>query len=290
MQYADQFAAMGTTVDVVIEAEGTPLSVLASIRVLFGRQEAMFSRFCPESLLSRLNRGEPVEDSVFAEACQLALRAFALTDGLFNPMILPALSDAGYDRTFAEVRSGDPCQQSVPDPRECLVIDGARVRTHSGQVDLGGIVKGWTVDIAANFLAGKLRGGGIRGAIVNAGGDLRTVGREDGCDGWWVEVEGIGGETAWSGSVSGALATSSTARRKWMTKSGQAANHIIDPRTGLPAAGPAAQVSVWGAEAWQAECWAKAILLGGSEVADRACAAGYRALRLSTDDLRKQGV
>ncbi len=273
MQFSESFPAMGTTVDVLIETDSPPIAAFLSIRLLFERQEAVFSRFRDASLLSRLNAGEMINDARFAAACSLALEANAFTQGIFNPMVLTALREAGYDRTFEDITSqGSPRAQSVPRLADCLGVSGSRVRLREGQLDLGGIVKGWTVDLALDMFCGE-----FDGLLVNAGGDLRCAGNEDGNDGWWVEVDGPG-SPAWSGLVRGAVATSSTAKRRWKGERGTLVHHLIDPRTGLPADSGFAQVTVWGAETWRAECWAKAILIAGKHLIAEAASAGYTAL------------
>src|SRR5690606_16299466 len=100
VQFCETFHAMGTEIDVVIEANTPPIDAFLSVRLLFESQEALFSRFRPSSLLARLNRGETIEHTGFATACRLALEAHDFTCGIFNPMVLPALLEAGYDRSF----------------------------------------------------------------------------------------------------------------------------------------------------------------------------------------------
>ncbi|MGE5596128.1 MAG: FAD:protein FMN transferase [Hyphomicrobiales bacterium] len=274
MPFTDSFRAMGTEIDVEIEAPDVPFETFVSVRLLFERQEAKFSRFREGSLLSRLNRGEPIEDAGFATACRMALEAHDMTRGVFNPMVLPALREAGYDRTFEELRmgAGAPRAQVVPDPRDALRVDGNRVELREGGLDLGGIVKGWTVDLAVAELGVR-----FKNVLANAGGDLRCAGSDDGGEGWLVSIDAPGGALAWEGPVRGALATSTTRKRRWQTGRGEA-HHLIDPRTGLPAAGGFVQASAWGELAWRAECWAKAVLIAGPELAAAAVADGYRLL------------
>ena len=269
---------METDVDVVVNSGAPAAGLFLATRVLFAEQERRFSRFVPTSLLSALNRGEEVHDGAFAAAVRLALEAHEVTGGLFNPMVLAALEDAGYDRTFADVATGVPRRQAVPDPRDALVLHGDRVALRRGRLDLGGIVKGWTVDLAVERLAD-----GCDGVLVNAGGDLRAAGSEDAVEGWLVAVAAPGSDAqAWEGVLTGALATSTTLKRRWGTASGPA-HHIIDPRTGLPATSPYVQVTAWAAETWLAETWAKAVLVGG-EGGARACLhAGHRLLAFEAD-------
>lgn len=273
MEYLDTFRAMDTDVDVTVAAATPPMDLFISVRVLFEQQEERFSRFQPGSLVSRLNRGEAVTDTWLAEACRLALAAYSATGGLFNPLVLDALMAAGYDRTFAEVAGGAPEAVAVPDPVASIAIEGDTVRLVEGRLDLGGIVKGWTVDLAAELVAAD-----VSGILVNAGGDLRAVGTPDEGRGWLVDVAAPDGGIAWSGVVTGALATSTTAKRRWRTDGGGEAHHIIDPRTGLPARAPFVQVTAWAHEARVAEVWAKAVLIGGRATASAALREGVSIL------------
>ena len=193
------------------------------------------------------------------------------------PMVESLLRQAGYGVTFGSVSGGEPRPTHVPSPAECLVVEGTRVSLHGAQLDLGGIVKGWTVDLAAEMAANA----GFA-ALVNAGGDLRATGTEHGAaNGWFVQVDGPTGEPAWEGEVAGALATSTTLKRAWRTSDGGRAHHLIDPRTGLPADSPFVQVSAWAPETWRAECWAKAVLVGGHAAAGAARAAGVPVLAIA---------
>ncbi|MCZ2110092.1 MAG: FAD:protein FMN transferase [Dehalococcoidia bacterium] len=281
-EHWDSFRAMNTEIDVSVVSETAPSDAFLNVRLLFERQEERFSRFRESSLLSQLNRGAEVEDATFARCCRMALEASELTAGLFNPMVLPALRAAGYDRTFEQVSGGQPVAQDVPDPRQVLALDGDRVRLRAGQMDLGGIVKGWTVDLAIEALSSR-----YPDLFLNAGGDLRCEGSEENQpDGWLVAVEGLPGEgDAWQGVMTGSLATSTSLKRRWRTEGGGEAHHLVDPRTGLPGDSPFVQVSAWEDETWRAEVWAKAILIGGVETAERAASFGVEVLAIGRDGI-----
>ncbi len=281
--FDDAFRAMDTGIDVEIEAETRPHGAFVSIRLLFEQQEQRFSRFREKSLLSRLNAGDAVDDPVFVEGCRLAIAACEFTGGLFNPMVLPALRRAGYDRTFSQVSGGNPVAgEAAPSPVRALRFEGDSVRLIEGQLDLGGIVKGWTADLAATVFPE------FSGVLVNAGGDVRTTGRGDGEGGWLLSIENpAGGPPVWEGTLAGACATSTTLKRRWRAADGRAAHHLIDPRTGLPSESPFVQVSVWAPEAWRAEAWAKAVLIAGKDGAEAAQEAGHTVLTLSPDGLTR---
>lgn len=280
MLHTESFRAMDTDIDVIIEAEARPVAAFLSVRMLFEMQERRFSRFRPGSLLSRLNRGESIRDRHLERVCRLAIEGHARTGGLFNPMVLTALEGAGYDVTFSGVRGGSPRTMTIPDPADCLVIGGDEVSLRQGALDLGGIVKGWTADLGVELLRGE-----YEDVFINAGGDIRVAGAEPGADGWLVAVDSplAGVPDPWEGALRGAVATSTTLKRRWRTADGGFAHHLIDPGTGMPARSPFAQVTAWAAEAWLAEVWSKAVLIGGESAAEAAVRAGHAIVAIGCD-------
>jgi thiamine biosynthesis lipoprotein len=130
-------------------------------------------------------------------------------------------------------------------------------------LDLGGIAKGWTVDVAAEAAVAC----GLSWAMVNAGGDLRITGTTP-AEGLDVAIEDPEATEAEAGRVvldTGALATSSVTRRAW----GDGLHHLIDPSTGRPAVGPVLQATVWAPTCAEAEVRAKEALLQGGSYLDR---------------------
>ena len=84
------------------------------------------------------------------------------------------------------------------------------------------------------------------------------------------------------GLTHGGLATSSTVARRWDTASGPA-HHVIDPRTGRPAAGPVRTATVWAASAVQANTGSTAALVWGESAEARLRLAGASARLVRTD-------
>jgi thiamine biosynthesis lipoprotein len=229
--------------------------------------EARFSRFRPESELSRVNaraaRWTRVSDP-FAELLGLALEAARLTRGLFDPTVLPALRSAGYDRDFALVRAGPHPEPGPAEPCgrwQEVELAGNQVWIPPGVgLDFGGIAKGWAVDRAIEL------GRGLTWLLVSAGGDLRLAGSPpDG--GLEIAIEDPldrGGEVMRVRLESGALATSSVTSRTW----GPRLHQIIDPRTGLPAITGILQATAWGDTCAEAEMRSKWALLAGPPALD----------------------
>jgi thiamine biosynthesis lipoprotein len=280
------FRSMGTQVTLIAPSDSAPAAfrrAVSGVERIFAREDARFSRFRPESELSRVNAraGTWVQVSEpFATLMERALRAAGETGGLFDPTVLRALKAAGYDRDFAEVRDrGDLEDTDLREIRrrfrelmiECSTACGAwrdlelhddRIRVPEGaELDFGGIAKGWTVDLAAQSLKD------LRWAIVDAGGDLRIVGETppEGLDVAIEDPHAFGIEALRLRVGSGAIATSSVTARSWAA----GAHHLIDPRTSLPALTGVVQATVWGPTCTDAEVWSKAALLSGPSILER---------------------
>jgi thiamine biosynthesis lipoprotein len=128
-------------------------------------------------------------------------------------------------------------------------------------LDLGGIAKGWTVDRAAELLRP------LGSFAVDAGGDLRAHGVQADGSRWTVGVQDPfqpDRDLLLLAIDDCAVVTSSTLRRRWRMGSAEH-HHLIDPRTGVPAASGVAAVSVVATSAAWAEVLAKAALLLGRE-------------------------
>jgi len=245
-----RFRAMGTEVVALAAA----VAGLDAARALFEQVEACCSRFRPQSELSRANAddaGAVQVSTLLAEALEAASRMRALTGGLVDAAVGRAVQAWGYDRTFAEVRDLDSPPAALPNaaPWE---IEGETLRRSPGTLlDLGGVAKGWACDRAVE--AGLV-------AVVSAGGDVRSADPRT-----RVEVLGFGGEAAAHLHLGvGALATSSTLRRRWQA-GGRPVHHLIDPRTMAPAQSPVVSATALAETAAEAEAGAKAILLLGED-------------------------
>jgi thiamine biosynthesis lipoprotein len=107
-------------------------------------------------------------------------------------------------------------------------------------LDLGATAKALASDLAAAACADLCRSG-----LISLGGDIAVWGDQP----WPVLIADTAdpASTDQSGQVltllSGGLATSGTRARRW-TRGGQLVHHLLDPRTGLPTAGPWQTVSV----------------------------------------------
>jgi thiamine biosynthesis lipoprotein len=245
------FPALGTTATVLVSPGDRDAleAARAAVEAEVTGMDQAASRFRADSELEHVNRraGHDVPASpLLLEAVGVALRAARLTAGLVDPTIGRAIRLLGYDRDFAAVEpEGPPLRlqaESVPG-WELVTVDGLRatIRIPVGvELDLGSTAKALAADRAARA-AGQAAEQVVKGTgvLVSLGGDLAVHGPPP-AEGWLVRVtdDHAAGSDAPGQTVSirgGGLATSSTTVRRWQRGS-VTVHHIVDPRTGLPAA------------------------------------------------------
>lgn len=165
--------AMGTLLHVSASGTNTKATeqALDDAIAAVERVDRLMSFHSPDSELSRLNREavrapQQVDPWTYA-VLRRALRVSDLSDGLFDVSVAPVL-----------VREGllPQATDTLPDRgswRDISLLPDSRVAFRQPiLIDLGGIAKGFAVDMAIHLL----RAAGCTEASVNAGGDLRRFG------------------------------------------------------------------------------------------------------------------
>ena len=196
--------------------------------------DAAASRFRPDSEIAALatSNGRPTEVSeTLANLLDAALTAAAQTDGDVDPTVGAAMVALGYDGDITTLGNATPRAASVFTPAvwSMVTLEDRVVTVPPGVLlDLGATAKAVTADECARRVH-EVTGSGV---LINLGGDIATAGpAPDG--GWQVLVQDAAGDP--EGSVAlpsgGALATSSTVRRRWRLGD-DLLHHILNPRTG----------------------------------------------------------
>jgi thiamine biosynthesis lipoprotein len=236
----------------------------------FAAWEQTLSRFLPDSELTRFNQraGSIVQVSdVLWDVIMSAQQAAQRSHGLVTPTMLAELKQAGYDRSF-ELLSAQSAAERPPaltpsgDWNAVVLMPSSHsIRLPPGvQLDLGGIAKGWAADRAARQL-------GIYGpALVDAGGDIALSSPMADGSAWPIAVADPAdpdGQLELLMLPSGGIATSGRDYRRWQ-QAGVWQHHILDPRTGRPAATDVVSATVIGSSAREAEMAAKTVLILGS--------------------------
>jgi len=262
---------MGSQMMAALQGDGPQLrQALEQVPVWFETWEQHLSRFRPDSELSRLNRhaGAWVQVSpVMLEVLQAARRIERISQGLVTPALQGMLQAYGYDRSFELVATfGADLEVSAiepqPLPRLELELDAAKRRVRlpqEMQLDFGGVAKGWAADEALRRLENHAAG------LVDAGGDIASSPPQELDVAWPVGVTDPHDpqETLAVLALQGqAVATSGRDVRHWQ-QGGVSRHHIIDPRTGQPAANHVLAATVVAPAAVEAEMAAKCVMILG---------------------------
>jgi FAD:protein FMN transferase len=240
------FHAMGGPGEIRIAGWPEPRAAAAAAKAVaeVQRIEAAYSRYRPDSIVSRLNAaagGEPLPvDDETAGLLDFGTTLHAESEGRFD-------LTSGVLRRAWDFRGG-----RVPSPEAVAalrpLVGWARVEWPPAgspaprrlrlpvagmELDFGGIGKEYAADRAAVVLDSL----GVRHGWVNLGGDIRVVGpRPDGRPwSFGIAHPRRAGEVIASVWLSrGALATSGDYER-YLESQGRRYGHILDPRTGWPA-------------------------------------------------------
>lgn len=202
---------------------------------IFRYIENICSRFTSDSEVMRLTHqiGSPVPVSpVLFEALSFALEVAKVTHGDFDPTIGQKMEAYGFNRHYLsreEIRSNIDASTRVSYQDIILDANHSTVILNKPLVlDLGAVVKGLAVDLAAKELEP------FEGFSINAGGDLYVRGINHEGKPWQIGIEHPLKENELLGVLQlteGAVCTSSPFKRQSLLQKGQA--HLIQPKTEL---------------------------------------------------------
>lgn len=226
--------------------------------------EKEWSRFQPENELARVNQlaiGESIALSPPLFDCLQRAEEYRIrTSNLFSPYLKEQLQFHGYTESFP-FQSGSVAQTNLPDMHlaksAAFTFDfptKSITRITEGEVDLGGIGKGYAVEAAARWLKNS---GGASSGIVDGGGDLTVWSNSE-------KVWRIGiahpylpeHEITQIQLTNGSIATSNRIYRSWQ-QGKERKHHLLNGQTGLPVESAIIQATVVTKNCLDAEVAAK---------------------------------
>ncbi len=270
--------SMGTWVDLSFhEADAAAArSIVAETETVLSAFERDYYAWAP-GRLAELNEAIHAGETTLVTAPLAALigeakRLSALSDGFFEPG-LGALVELWGFHSSAQTPRLPPSAEEIAERLDAgtriasLRIDGLHIESSSRglTLDLGGLAKGAAVDTIINLMLER----GIEHALVNAGGDLRVIGRSGGRQDerlWRVGIQHPR-EDGLLGVVeleSGEAVFTSGDYERFYDHGGARLHHILDPRTGYPVNHTQA-VTVIAAEGVTADAAATALFVAGSD-------------------------
>jgi thiamine biosynthesis lipoprotein len=241
-RYETKFLVMGTEARyaVIVEEEKEARRILSAAIPPVRAIEAAMSTYQAESEVSRLNRsvpGTPIGMSRHSlEVFRAAIEMSRLSGGAFDVTYAPLRTLwRGAQRRGIEPTDTEIAEALTAVGSDKLRLEGATVAlTAEGmEVDLGGIAKGYAIDLAVE----ALQEAGARSGIVDIGGDLRLFGLPEPVGKWRIRVrrppevqEDIVVE------LGECAVTTSGDYERWFSVGEKRFSHIVDPRSGRPVA------------------------------------------------------
>jgi len=238
--YSRSFFAMASQCELVIG--GVDKSVaekwMDSAVEEIARIERKYSRYKPDSLISKINASAGIEavecDEEFFLLFDYADKLYQVSNGLF-------------DITSGILRKAWNFQQAVLPSKEQLaplldLIGWEKVERNNNyvrlpnlgmEIDFGGFGKEYAADRAASVLIA----GGINSGYVNMAGDIRVLGPKVDGSSWQMGIQhprSHGTIIATIPLTQGALATSGDYER-FIEVGGKRYCHVLNPDTGYPA-------------------------------------------------------
>lgn len=237
----------------------------------------LFNAFDSTSVISRVNRGEPVEvDTLFQKVFNRAQEVAVLTDGAYDITCAPLINLWGFG-----FKDGDTVTAAAIDSVRAFIgyekvhLEGNRVVKADPRVilNMSSIADGTVCDMIAAMFESK----GIQNYMVEFGGEMRVKGLNPSGEAWRL---GITKPTDDSTGLNQELqqiirfpmprgmATSGN-YRNFYVKDGKKYAHTIDPIEGCPVQRDILSATIVAADGMTADACATAFMVLGSERAKR---------------------
>jgi len=230
------FHAMATTCRVSVPTTRDAQAFLAEAMQWVADFEARYSRFIPESLISRINQSagknwvevDEETDRIFA-LCQ---ELFAFTRGCFDPTALPLIALWNWKEKKVPADADIQRAKQFVGWRKVQRRKGGIFLPEGMCVDLGGVGKEYAVDRVAQLALQR----GFSAVLVDFGQDICGRGVPPGKPAWHIGLEDAKNPgKCWTGvAVQDRAVACSGDYFRYFIHNGRRYGHIVDPRTGYP--------------------------------------------------------
>ncbi|MCX7614536.1 MAG: FAD:protein FMN transferase [Clostridiales bacterium] len=242
--YSRDFFTMDTVINITVysNSEGEAKAALDAAEKEFFRISALSDRFSDKSDLSKVNKNAgkqaiKVSDDVFRmidDSISWAKR----TNGAFDIAVGPLMDLWGIEKGINIPPEKDKINEALKICGYQNVVINKKEKTvflkqKDMILDLGGIAKGYATDCAATVLK-KM---GVKNAIINAGGNVYTIGGKTDGSPFRVGIQDPRNQQGILAVIplSDKAAVSSGDYERYYIYNGVRYHHILDPATGFPA-------------------------------------------------------
>ena len=260
-----------------IKYEGSEI-LTEKIDAEFQKFNLSLNPFNPNSIISKVNRNEPVEvDDWFIEVFNMAKEVSDHSEGIFDITCAPLVNLWGFG--FSKMDSVTP--QMIDSIKQFVGyqkvrLDGRKVIKDDSRILLNcsAIAKGYASDVIARLLERE----GVKNYMVEIGGEVTMKGVNQNGKCWRIginkpEDDSTGVKNDIEEVVQlckkGGVATSGN-YRNYYVKDGKKYAHTIDPRTGYPSEQSILSATIVAEDCITADAYATAFMAMGLEKAREA--------------------
>jgi thiamine biosynthesis lipoprotein len=198
------------------------------------RIEDLFSTYNEDSPVWKLNHNQDTLINVDPEIFSLMVLCdsiYNITYGSFDVSLNKLITTWGFDGDDPSLPTDDKISSALSNSgwnNIELLEDNSFNRRAGTELNFGAIAKGHAVDKAVNVLI-KL---GINSALVNAGGEIKSIG-----DDWVIGIQHPGNQNQIIEKVNpGEMSVATSGNyEKYFDLDGNRYHHILNPKTGYPA-------------------------------------------------------
>ena len=269
IRYEETKFLMGTEINIIVVGNNRAIirsAAQAGFREL-SRIEDIMSAYKPDSELCSLNKtGEREASKELLYVINKARYISELSNGTFDITCKPLIDLWHNARKTNKVQDA----QNILDVLSVIGYRDVSIKNNNVKfnkagikIDLGALAKGYAVDMAINLIKDY----DIKGALVDAGGDIRAIGKREDGKLWEIGIKHPREGNRIIGLINlenSAVATSGDYERFFMLN-GKRYSHIIDPRTGCPVDNQIVSVSVLSPDCLTCDSLATAVTVLGEE-------------------------
>ncbi len=237
-------AFMGTNVEIVAYGEGAGDSAREALKEM-ERVAGLLDVFDPRSEVSLINSMSGVASVSVSKATfdviNKSVKFSKMADGAFDISVGPLVDiwDFSGRKNFRipapeQIREA----QALVDWSEIELLSdvlSVKLRHRGMKLNLGGVGKGYVVSIGRNVLLQA----GIKSALISTGSSISCIGRRPDGTPWRAGIKSPREPEKLLGAVTiepGQSISTSGDYEKYVIIDGKRYHHILDPRTGYPAA------------------------------------------------------
>jgi FAD:protein FMN transferase len=229
---------LGTVVEVQVRGidEKKADDIISKTFAEIKRIDDLFTTYNEDSPVWKFNQKDSsiitVDDEIYS-LMVLCDSLWQISDGSFDAAIESLIRVWGFDNKHPEVPSGENLISALNESgwHNIKLSDDLKVhRTRNAALNFGAIAKGYAVDKAIDVL----KNSGIHSALVNAGGEIKSLGND-----WMVGIQHPRDlkEIIKKIRLNNISVATSGDYENYFEKDGVRYHHILDPKTGYPARG-----------------------------------------------------